>query len=438
MDRIKTISDLDSIFEEKGFDIIQISLKQLIFSTNQMNNVENKKLLKHLLTILLEYIIKLLQEENAINFIHKFSLEIVELCFMFPEIINNFFSHLLKEFITLIPEEYPNDYKGNESNFVKETIVNNDKIFRKIVNSISLVSYLTLKLNQPNQMLSNYIMLINSFISKIQIFEEHDYPLFAFKLYLCGMMGSIAKNINSYIPKLIYEIEQLWNEVNSFKFDKDNYDPDIMHEKVNFFKIMKNSIPLEHDQNNYITLMNTLTKVTEEQMQLYKSDINFDIIFQRIMNLIKYNQYISVNPGLIKTILQVYESAIEIMSQRKNVHINFMVLKKKSIPSLEPLYDLDFLGGIYRDQNRNQAKTSKAIAKKVKNTEKQAIRNVKKEGKMIDAQRRVRYNKMAEKKKDEMKQSNQFIEQQNIEAKKLATEQGKKRYKFKNKKFKSK
>ena len=71
---------------------------------------------------------------------------------------------------------------------------------------------------------------------------------------------------------------------------------------------------------------------------------------------------------------------------------------------------------------------------KIRATEKQAIRKLKKEAKVIDEERQKVIENIDKKRKEDLKITNQFIEQQNIEYKKLMTANEKKRFKFKKNK----
>jgi hypothetical protein len=77
---------------------------------------------------------------------------------------------------------------------------------------------------------------------------------------------------------------------------------------------------------------------------------------------------------------------------------------------------------------------TKILDEKLKKTKKQAIRNLKKEARVIDSERQHILKRLDNKRKDEMKASNQFIEQSNIDYKKLMTTQTKKRFKLKHNK----
>ena len=75
---------------------------------------------------------------------------------------------------------------------------------------------------------------------------------------------------------------------------------------------------------------------------------------------------------------------------------------------------------------------------KVKSTEKQAIRKLKKEARYIDKERQKVIDNINLKRKEDLKISNQFLEQQNIEYKKMMTSNPKRRFKFKRNKSKKK
>lgn len=67
----------------------------------------------------------------------------------------------------------------------------------------------------------------------------------------------------------------------------------------------------------------------------------------------------------------------------------------------------------------------------MKKTKREAIRNLKKESRLIDMERQKERSKVDQKRKEEIKLSNQFIEQTNMEYKKLRTSQTKKKDKKK-------
>jgi hypothetical protein len=106
-------------------------------------------------------------------------------------------------------------------------------------------------------------------------------------------------------------------------------------------------------------------------------------------------------------------------------------LKKKEIQSLDPEIESSFLGRSFIRTEAENQKVNRAIQKKIKSTKRQAIRNLKKEALVIDVQRQKKVKLIDDKRKEDQKLSNQFIEQQNVEYKKMVTSQGKKRFKLK-------
>ena len=69
--------------------------------------------------------------------------------------------------------------------------------------------------------------------------------------------------------------------------------------------------------------------------------------------------------------------------------------------------------------------------KKVKKTKREAIRNLKKESRLIDVEKQKEHSKLDKRRKEDIKLSNQFIEQTNMEYKKLVTSQTKNKEKKK-------
>jgi hypothetical protein len=105
---------------------------------------------------------------------------------------------------------------------------------------------------------------------------------------------------------------------------------------------------------------------------------------------------------------------------KKSIQINFLTIKRKAIQELDP------------EIEGEKKEMTKILEGKLKKTKKQAIRNLKKEARVIDSERQHVLKRMDHKRKEEIKTSNQFIEQTNIEHKKLMTSQDKKRFKMKH------
>ena len=116
--------------------------------------------------------------------------------------------------------------------------------------------------------------------------------------------------------------------------------------------------------------------------------------------------------------------------------MNFLILKPKCIQTLEPDYDLSFLGEEFINLNEKNKKMERILKHKLKDTQKQAVRKLKKEAKVIDKERQIVVNKINEKRKEDQKITNQFLEQENIAYKKMMSSNMRKRYKFKKRKNK--
>jgi len=100
-----------------------------------------------------------------------------------------------------------------------------------------------------------------------------------------------------------------------------------------------------------------------------------------------------------------------------------MLPKLFQIKSLEPLYE------------DNETKDMNSILeKKLKRSKRQAIRNLKKEGKMINFEKQKERNKKEKIRHEEIKATNRFIEQSTIDYKKLMSSQPRERIKNKRKK----
>ena len=170
---------------------------------------------------------------------------------------------------------------------------------------------------------------------------------------------------------------------------------------------------------------------------LYKNDVNYDILFSNIYN--KVTSYLISNQkfkSYYDDFIREYENNKTNAKNKKNLPMNFMIIKPKPLASLDPEIDLSFLGNSAEFVNlEEKKKTMERVMKhKIRATEKQAIRKLKKEAKVIDEERQKVIENIDKKRKEDLKITNQFIEQQNIEYKKLMTANEKKRFKFKKNK----
>ena len=158
----------------------------------------------------------------------------------------------------------------------------------------------------------------------------------------------------------------------------------------------------------------------------------YDIYFQLKQNYNK-NKFIK---KYFTNFLEIYNTIIQNVDLKKQIPMNYLVIKKKAIPCLEPDYDLSFLGDYpeYVNKDEKDKKMGYILKHKTRNTEKQAIRKLKKEARVIDIERQKVIDNINKKRKEDIKFVNQYLEQQNIEYKKMMSSNERKRFKFKKKK----
>lgn len=417
---IKSIEDLQKIMNEYKNEDVNNFLKEYISHVKITNSIENKKFLKIFFKIFLEYLIKHLELTKTSDFIHKFYFIISELSLLYPQTLN--------ETIIQFLEESNNSEISLDKNF--------------LINFSIFFSYFTNKLNVTNQILSNYLIQSNKNLQKLELYEKENILIenLIMKIFVLGMNEILLENIKSYDPFLINQIEYLLN----------NYVIILKNMNIKDFK----SFELSEQKNNTISILNYLREDSKANQNLIilkcfnkllfiihsyiiclKDDINNDSIFKSTIiyineinnNLKSKLLNITFTLTQINEIITISEEIKEKCKLKKNVQINFLIVKKISVASLEPEYDLSFLGPQYKTDVSN----TRAIEKKLNSTKKQALRGLKKESKIIDVQREIKRNKVRERIKADQKVTNQFIEQQNIEYKQLITSQPKKRYKMK-------
>jgi hypothetical protein len=260
-----------------------------------------------------------------------------------------------------------------------EILEKNEKL-----NLLVLTLYMTNNLNQTNQILSNLITGINKLLASL-IPEDNDN--LDYKVKIIRLAQILLYNIKSFNPFLVNQIEATLKVI------------------------------VESDRLNTETLKVILETIND---LIEIDDINIDRIYCEIINILSADKL--ENNSLANKIIKLYHDKSINLKARKNIQINFLTIKRKPIQELEPEID-----GEKRDM-------TKILEDKLKKTKKQAIRNLKKEARVIDSERQQVLKKMDHKRKEEIKASNQFIEQTNIEHKKLMTSQTKKRFKLKNRK----
>ena len=317
-------------------------------------------------------------------------------------------------------------------NIQKEIITNTNTLidFLKLLNFIKIF---TININMTSQVMSNCINLINNIIEEFinqsnDFFEIEENIVFPI-LKLVELNINLSININSYNPRLIIYISRLIdfglknidNNKNDYKKEFSIFYPDINYKSIIFIDFIFNKIS---------QLLNDLN-------ENLKNDINYDIIFKDIYFQLKQNY--NKNKFIIKyftNFLEIYNTIIQNVNLKKQIPMNYLVIKKKAIPCLEPDYDLSFLGDYpeYVNKDEKDKKMGYILKHKTRNTEKQAIRKLKKEARVIDIERQKVIDNINKKRKEDIKFVNQYLEQQNIEYKKMMSSNERKRFKFKKKK----
>ena len=327
--------------------------------------------------------------------------KLVSLCLSYEEVIDeyvvaNVVSYQRMKNETLIKEQF--------DNFVK---------------FLYFISSLTSKLKLTNQIMSNVVSVINRLLDYM-ITKSIDELIVKF-IYLIQNEIDIIKGINSFNPRIMIYIDRLIAYIS--KYDEKTKIKDI--EK--YF----------NTTNNINFLNEIFSSMISSLSSLYKNDVNYDILFSNIYN--KVTSYLISNQkfkSYYDDFIREYENNKTNAKNKKNLPMNFMIIKPKPLASLDPEIDLSFLGNSAEFVNlEEKKKTMERVMKhKIRATEKQAIRKLKKEAKVIDEERQKVIENIDKKRKEDLKIANQFIEQQNIEYKKLMTANEKKRFKFKKNK----
>ena len=389
----------------------------------------NKKYLKEDI----ENYIDLNQKKNFSNFI-EFIIQSKKLNICEQEIILNTMREKLIIYL-LNNREYLDEY-------IIANLVTYENIYKEITKDLkSLITFIklmnfikvfTLNINMTSQVMSNCINLLNNIIEefinkssdKFEINENNIFPI----IKLVELNINISININSYNPRLFIFISRiiffiLQNKIN---------------DKKNNFNIFFPPIPLlsgeEKNPENFLfeKISGLLTKLSDN----LKNDINYEIIFKDIYEtIINYNTE-KTKKNFFSKFISDYTEIYHKNFLKKKIHMNYLVIKKKPIQFLQPDYDLSFLGDFpeYVNMEEKNKKMNYILKHKTRNTEKQAIRKLKKEAKILDEQREKVVDDINKKRKEDIKFVNQYLEQQNIEYKKMMSSNQRKRFKFKKKK----
>lgn len=302
-------------------------------------------------------------------------------------------------------------------------IISND--LDHFIKFIIFVSIISRNLNQTNQIISNLLTKINNVIH--YLFQQNDniQLLVCYILIELNLKLSIA--IKSFNPSLISQFTMLVQSIsilNQLSFDN--------MQTNKYFSFIK-----ETKGGFEIGLKQRIGNSIQVLIDNYRDDINIDILFSNLIpelpSMINNNKAIK---ALVERIIILYKTYSAQARSKKMFRMNYLVIKPKPLISLEPDYDLSFLGDNpeYLNQTEKKKEIDRIVQKKIKEKEKQIIRKLKHEAKVIDTERQKELDFIDKKKKEDLRITNQFIEQQNAEYKKLVTSNQKKRFKFKKKK----
>ena len=315
---------------------------------------------------------------------------------------------------------------------IQKEIISNTNTCIDFIKIINFIKIFTLNINMTSQVMSNCINLLNNVIEEYinksnDIFKISDNTIIPI-LKLVELDIDISININSFNPRLIIYISSLLDfclktseHKNDYKKELVSYYPELNIKNIKFKDFALNKI-----SDLLIKLSNNL-----------KNDINYDIIFKDIyFNLNNnYNNNDDIKKNF-SNFIEEYNNIIQKVNIKKQIPMNYLIIKKKPIPCLEPDYDLSFLGDYpeYVNKDEQNKKMNYILKHKTRNTEKQAIRKLKTEARVIDVERQKVIDNINKKRKEDIKFVNQYLEQQNIEYKKMMSSNERKRFKFKKKK----
>ena len=381
--------------------------------------IENKKFEN------IENFIEIRNSNFFTNFLEFITLNKKISIFKQNEILENFRNKLIE--ISLNYSEKLDEFII--SNLVSFQRMKNENFLNEILNFIkfiNLIRILTKNLNVTNQIMSNCINQINKILDLLLISENYnkinENIIIIIKIIEINI--EIILNINCYNPKLIMYLNIIIN------FLIENKDKKI--EIIN----KENKIEYSFNNNNNNNLNFIHSKISN-LINIYSShlinDINYDILFENLYNSIKI---LNNNNEDYNNFINTYESMLKKIKIKKIFPMNFLILKPKCIQTLEPDYDLSFLGEEFINLNEKNKRMERILKHKLKDTQKQAVRKLKKEAKIIDKERQIVINKINEKRKEDQKITNQFLEQENIAYKKMMSSNMRKRYKFKKHKNK--
>lgn len=318
---------------------------------------------------------------------------------------------------------------------IQKEIVSNNNTLQDYIKMMNFMKIFTLNINMTSQVMSNCINLLNNVIEEFinlsnDTFEISTNTIFPL-LKLVELNIDLSININSYNPRLIIYLSRLLNF--GLKNIEDKNNKNIYEKNISLFYPEESKKVIKYDD----FILNKISKLLSNLSDNLKNDINYDIIFKDLYS--DLNKNFNNNDKIKKyfsDFIEEYNKILQKVNLKKQIPMNYLIIKKKPIPSLEPDYDLSFLGDFpeYVNKEEQNKKMNYILKHKTRNTEKQAIRKLKKEARVIDVERQKVIDNINRKRKEDIKFVNQYLEQQNIEYKKMMSSNERRRFKFKKKK----
>ena len=318
---------------------------------------------------------------------------------------------------------------------IQKEIVSNNNTLQDYIKMMNFMKIFTLNINMTSQVMSNCINLLNNVIEEFinlsnDTFEISTNTIFPV-LKLVELNIDLSININSYNPRLIIYLSRLLNF--GLKNIEDKNNKNIYEKNISLFYPEESKKVIKYDD----FILNKISKLLSNLSDNLKNDINYDIIFKDLYS--DLNKNFNNNDKTKKyfsDFIEEYNKILQKVNLKKQIPMNYLIIKKKPIPSLEPDYDLSFLGDFpeYVNKEEQNKKMNYILKHKTRNTEKQAIRKLKKEARVIDVERQKVIDNINRKRKEDIKFVNQYLEQQNIEYKKMMSSNERRRFKFKKKK----
>ena len=318
---------------------------------------------------------------------------------------------------------------------IQKEIVSNSNTLQDYIKMINFMKIFTLNINMTSQVMSNCINLLNNVIEEFINLSNDTFEISINTIFpiikLVELNNDISININSYNPRLIIYLSCLLNF--GLKNGEDKKNKNIYEKNISLFYPEERTKEVKYDD----FIFNKISKLLSNLSDNLKNDINYDIIFKDIYSDLNNNYN---NNDKIKKyfsdFIEEYNKILQKVNLKKQIPMNYLIIKKKPIPCLEPDYDLSFLGDFpeYVNKEEQNKKMNYILKHKTRNTEKQAIRKLKKEARVIDVERQKVIDNINRKRKEDIKFVNQYLEQQNIEYKKMMSSNERRRFKFKKKK----